>query len=291
MHEINGTGRSHNPAEASNGARVAISSQGTHGRTNIRPAESEREALTPSTTTPLPNNLAGLHRPTPAVRHVVRNRTRAIRSAPLPAPREVCTWTSINKPAKCKADRRRWAQPESTDERCSGTGGIMKACLLPCLLLASTGRRRGKRIDRRRDRVGIYLQTRCHDLRPHCSSIGSGDRPNDTSGNLRNDYNSTITLIILAYSRPRRRARWSEERSSGYLSHFRCPLYISLDSHPRGSQITHGDLVLGSDATVVNRCDGEASASRGVVGSSGRTENRPRESEWERERETKRYTE
>lgn len=139
MHEINGTGRSHNPAEASNGARVAISSQGTHGRTNIRPAESEREALTPSTTTPLPNNLAELHRPTPGcTTRRTESYTRNQVYVSFPTPRERFARTSINKPAKCKAraDRRRWAARESIDGRCSGD--ITKACLLPRLLLASS---------------------------------------------------------------------------------------------------------------------------------------------------------
>lgn len=69
------------------------------------------------------------------------------------------------------------------------------------------------------------------------------------------------------------------------LSVPRVPLYISLDSHPRGSQITLGDLVLSSDATVASRCDGEASASRGVVGSSsGQRTDRERRREAPRER-------
>ena len=123
MHEINGTGRSHNPAEASNGARVAISSQGTHtGERIFGRSESEREALTPSTTTPLPNNLAGLQRPTPTgcTTRRTESYTRNQVYVSLPTPRarererERFARTSINKPAKYKAraDRRRWAARE-----------------------------------------------------------------------------------------------------------------------------------------------------------------------------------
>lgn len=184
MHEINGTGRSHNPTRRVTALALQLARRKHMGK-RIFGAENQPERKRDDYTLDKDTVTQRCVRyTTSTARHVVPNRTRAI-SLRLSLP--FCM-ISINKPAKCKAKT-----IVAYNEYRYTVGGIMKACLQPCYC-SQTEEQKGSIDDRvksicKRDATifGLLFFYR------------SNGRWNDTSANLRNDYNSTITLIILAY--------------------------------------------------------------------------------------------